>query len=147
MTGFARSTTHYASFEWRYDADGKVWAQAQAHDTLVAKTVYKIIVNEFGQITAAQADDVLYYLLGVPEAAAASGDIVWLQIGGYIADMICPSLSVSVGHALTMTNGASVDSAADYTGAAGQFFVCATATTTATTITGQLVPKYILGTT
>ena len=89
---FARSSTQYVSFEWRYDVDGKVWAQAQAHDTLVAKTPYSIIVNEYGQITSTLAASGLYSLVGCPYAAASAADELWLQIGGYITAMVTAEL-------------------------------------------------------
>ncbi len=143
---FKRTSTQYATFEWRYDAN-KVWVQAQAHSTLVAKTLYKIIINEFGQITAAQADDTNYTLLGVADAAASSGDIVWLQIGGLVEDMITPTLSVAIGHAVKMFDGAIADVGSDYTGAASEFGTANVASSSAATLDCMLIPKIHLGTT
>ena len=142
---FKKSDTQYATFELRYDADGMVWAQAQAHDTLVAKTVYKIIVNEFGQITGAQASDTNYTYLAVAKEAATSGDIVWLQIGGYVTDMITPSLGFTIGHALVMTSGAIADAGGDYAGTAGQFAAATATSSASSTQDAMLVPKIILG--
>ena len=144
---FTKTDETYATYELRYDADGTVWAQAQAHDTLVAKTVYKIVVNEFGQITAAQASDTNYTYLGVAAEAAAAADIVWLQVGGYVTGMITPSLTISQGHALAMNSGAIADSGADYAGTGGEFAAHAAATDAAAAAvhTVMLVPKIILG--
>ena len=144
---FERSATQYVSFEWRYDCDGKVWTKAQAHDTLVAKTPYMILVNEFGQITAALADTTTFYLVGCPAAAAAAADEIWVQIGGYITSMITASLSVSVGHGMDINSGAVADNGADYSGEDGEFAVCTTASTTSTTQNAMLVPRYIWSTT
>jgi len=144
---FERTSTQYATFEWRYDSAGNVWVQAQAHDTLVAKTPYFVINNEFGQISSAQSDVTIYCLVGVAPAAAASADIDWLQIGGYCASMITPALTVSAGHALSIDGGVVADVAADYTGASSEFAVNVTLTAGGTTCNAMLVPRYILTTT
>ena len=146
MGAFAKSATQYTTFEKRHDANGTVWIQAQAHDTLVALTPYKVIVNEYGYITAALADDTTRYYVGLPDAAASSGDIIWVQIGGYVAGMVTGSLSMAVGEAISVTNGALTDDAADYSGVANQFFVCTTATSNATAQYGILIPEMITGT-
>lgn len=137
----------YVPFGKKEDADGKVWLKVQAHGALTAKTPYKVIVNEYGYITAALADDQNYYYVGVPEAAVDSGDEAWIQIGGYCTDMVTPSLSVSVGHALKMYDGAVADAGADYSGAAGEFAVCTAASTSSTTQDVVLIPERIIGTT
>jgi hypothetical protein len=147
MPFFVPSTTQYGTFERRYDSDGKVFAMARAHAALTAKTPYKLIANEYGPVTAALADGVLYYTVIVPVAAVASGADFWGQIGGYCASMVTPSLSVSVGHALSILDGAVADAGADYSGAAGEFAVNVTATTTATAHNVMLVPERILETT
>jgi len=143
---FERTSTQYATFEWRYDSDGNVWVQAQAHDTLVAKTPYFVINNEFGQISSAQSDVTIYCLVGVAPAAAASADIDWLQIGGYCASMITPALTVSAGHALSIDGGVVADVAADYTGAAAEFAVATAVSTTSTTQDAMLIPRQIVST-
>lgn len=136
-----------ASFSKREDAQGKVWIRAQAHGDLTADTPYKVIVNEYGYITAALADDTKYFYVGVPEQDVDSGDVAWIQIGGQVSAMITPSLSVSVGHALKMYDGAVADVNADYSGAAGEFAVCRTASTTSTTQDVILIPERIINTT
>jgi hypothetical protein len=137
-----------ASFEKVYDADGGVWMRAVPHGDLTAKTPYKVIVNEYGPVTAALADDTTYYYVGVPiEAVDASEvDWCWMKIGGYIEDMVTPSLSVAVGHALSLDGGAVADAGADYTGAAGEFAVCTEASTASETQCAILVPERILST-
>jgi hypothetical protein len=147
MVFFNEQSTQTTTFERKYDSDGKVWIQSVAHANLTAKTGYKVIVNEFGQITAAQADDQNYYYLAFPEAAVTSGDAAWLQIGGYIEDMVTPTLSVALGHALKMHDGAIADTGADYSGAAGEFAACSEASTSSATQKAMLVPERIIGTT
>ena len=136
-----------ASFEKKYDTDGRVYVYAVAHGALTAKTPYKIICDEYGPITAALADDTNYYYVGVPELAVASGGVGKLYIGGEVDDVITPSLSVSVGHAFSFVDGAVADAGADYSGAAGQFAVCRTVSTSSTTQDMLLVPERIIGTT
>lgn len=144
---FVPSAYQYNTFEKRYDADGKVYMKARAHGALTAKTPYKIIADEYGSLTGALADDTKYYYVGFPLAAVDSGADAWLQIGGYIDDMITPSLSVAVGHSLVMFGGAVADGGADYSGAGGEFAVCATASTTSETQDAMLIPERIIGTT
>jgi hypothetical protein len=131
-------------FEWRYDDDGTVWVKIQAHDDLTAKTPYGIVVNEYGYITQALPAAGVYILVGVPANAIDSGDEDWVQIGGYVASLITASLSMAVGHGLTVNSGAIADIGADYSGAAGEFAVAVTETTTSTTQNVVLVPKYII---
>jgi hypothetical protein len=145
---FVPSSTQYNTFEKRFDADGKVFMWARAHDDLTAKTPYKIIVNEYGPVTAALADDTTYYYVGVPLAAIASGADGLLQIGGYIAGMICASDNYDTGDGIIIVDGGLASTDADYTGAAGQFAVCAQADEDAATdIDAMLVPERILSTT
>ena len=146
MPSFAKSATQYTTFEKRYDADGGVWVQVQAHGNLTALTPYKVIVNEFGYLTAAIADDTTRYYVGVPQAAVASGAVAWIQIGGYVAGVVTPSLSGGVGEALSITNGVITDDAADYTGVSNQFAVFAVASTSSTTQSVILIPEMAIGT-
>jgi len=144
---FEKSTTQYTPMLPWEDADGKVWIRCRAHDDLTAKTPYKVILDEYGYITAALADDVYNYYVGVPEANVDSGDFFKIQIGGYVYAMITPSLSVSAGHALSIYNGAVADAGADYSGADGQFAVNQVATDTATIHNVILVPERVKATT
>ena len=148
MGNFQALNTTYikASFQPRYDADGTVWRQVYVKATATAKTPMQIQYDEFGPVAIALAGGSDYYYVGVPNAAAAIGDIVWLQTGGYCADVITPSLSVSVGHAFGMTTGAIVDAGADYDGNASEFAVCCTVSTTSTTQDMMLVDRMILET-
>jgi len=146
MGVFNKSTTQYTTFEPRYDGNGKVWRQAVAGDTLVAKTPVQIIYNEYGAVTLALAGGSDYYYVGVPAEAAAAGDVVWLQTGGYCADVITPELSVAVGHAHNITTGAIADAGADYDGNASEFAVNITASSSATTHDMMLLDRMILET-
>ena len=145
---FARSSTQYTPLVPKQDGDGKVWLKVVAHDTLVAKTTYKVIMNEYGWVTAALADDVLEFYVGVSNVAQASGDEFWIQIGGYCASMVTESMTVTAGHAIKMYDGVTTDAGADYSGADGEFAVnCVTTTVAATVHNVILVPKIILNTT
>ena len=145
MGVFNKSTTQYTTFEPRYDGNGKVWRQAVAGDTLVAKTPVQIIYNEYGAVTLALASGTDYYYIGVPAEAAATGDVVWLQTGGYCSGVVAAGLDVTVGHAFNITTGAVADVGADYDGNAGEFAVCtATTTTTPATQDMMLVDRMIL---
>jgi hypothetical protein len=146
MNEFVPSSTQKATFQPRYDADGKVFLQAIAHGNLTAKTPYKLIYNEYGPVTAALADDTKQYRVVVPLAAVDSGDLAWLQHGGYISDMITPSLSVEVGHALELDGGVVADAGADYSGGTSEFAVCATESSTSTTQDAMLIPREITAT-
>lgn len=148
MGAFIRSSTHYCTFEKKWDSDGKVWIQAQAHGTLVAKTPYQIVVNEFGNISQAVADEQTYCYVGCPQAAAASEDILWFQIGGYIVDMACSSDTFAVGDGIKKFDATVVSSDADFTGAAGEFAVSAELVgVAATAVNAMLVPERFIGAT
>jgi len=133
----------YVPFAKKEDTNGKVWVKIIAHDALTAKTSYKVIVNEYGYVTAAMTTAAAFCYIGVPEHAIDSGAEDWIQIGGYVASMITPSLSVSVGHALCINNGVVADRGADYSGAGTEFAICTTASTTSTTQNVILMPYQI----
>ena len=147
MGAFARSTTQYCTFKKRWDSDGKVWIQAQAHGTLVAKTPYQIVANEFGNLSQAIADEETYCYVGCPQAAAAIAAILWFQIGGYISDMVTTSDNFAVGHGIRRHNGTIICIDADFSGAAGEFAVAAVAGTGVAVIDAMLVPERTVGTT
>ena len=131
-----------------FSADGKVRMKALAHAALTAKTPYRIIWNEYGPVTTTIADDVHYFYVCVPEKDIDSGEVAELQIGGLVEDMITPSLSMEVGHAFKIFDGAVADVGSDYSGAAGEFGVAVTATAVASTTQDCfLVPIQIIGTT
>lgn len=137
-------TQQPASFAKTVDADGKVWVEAVAHGTLVANTPYWIIINEYGPVSVALSDLAVYAYIGVPDKAYTSGDVAKFQIGGRVEALITPSLSVAVGHSLTINTGAVADGGADYTGAVGEFAACITASTTSTTQDVMLIPERFL---
>ena len=135
------------TLEWRYDGNNKVWAYAYCEAGATALTPGMVQFYEGGYRYVAMADNTHTYLVGVPDGTIASGDFAWIQIGGPADDVITASLSVSVGHALKIYDGAVADAGADFSGEAGEFAVNRTATTTATAHDVILVPKYVLGTT
>jgi len=134
----------YVPFQFRYDEDGTVWVKAQCHDDLTALTPYALVVNEYGWITGDLPASGYYIYVVVPPYAMSSGDEDWIQVGGYVASMVTASLSVEVGHGLTVNTGAIADIGADYTGAAGEFAICTTKSTTSTTQNVVLVPERII---
>jgi hypothetical protein len=139
---YAGNTTIKAPWDITYDADGKAWMYAIAHTTLVANTPYLIKADEFGPITGATTATHGGYI-GVPDKAGTSGAKVRLQVGGRVTAMITPSLSISVGHACSIASSVVADTGADYIGAAAEFAVCKTASTTSTTQDVILVPKFV----
>lgn len=114
-------------------SDGKVYVYAIAHAALTAKTPYFVFINEYGHVTATPSAIASYCYIGVPNDTYASGDLAKLQIGGYCADVITPSLSVAVGNAFGMGGGAVTDEAVDFTGLVNEWAACCTASTSATT--------------
>lgn len=146
MSAFVPDSANYVQWEKRWDSDGTVWLQVQAHGDLTAKTPYGIVADEYGWISQALPAANKYIYVGVPPAAVDQSETptCWLQIGGDVDDMITASLSVSVGHGLTVNTGAIADIGADFSGAAGEFAVCRTASTTSTTQDVKLVPERII---
>lgn len=148
MPTFKPNAYQYVTFEPRFDVNGKVWLNVQAHDALVAKTPYQIIANEYGLITKAVTDEEYYCRMGVPEAAVDSGAYAWIQHGGYVANMICSSDTFGVGHAVKKYDATIVCTDADYTGGASEFAVAAeTVAEAAEIVDVMLMPRQILGTT
>jgi len=141
------TATLLGSYEKVFGANGKVYMRVQAHDTLVAKTTYQVICNEFGPTTAAVSDNVHRYYVGVPEKAIVSGTSFLIQIGGDVDDMVTPSLSETVGHGLKMYDGAITTVGANFSGDPGEFCVVRTASTSSTTQDVTLIPAQIIGTT
>lgn len=149
-TSFNISATQYVPFEKRWDADGKVYMQVQCHGALTKLTPYGIVANEFGWITQALPAAGKYIYVGVPDRFSIStADVTalvypWLQIGGYLANVITPALDISVGHGLTINTGAVADIGADFTGAAGEFAVATVAGGSVEVQTLMLIPERII---
>ena len=122
-----------APWDITWDADGKGWRYAIAHTTLVKNTPYLIMADEFGPLTAATTA-ASGGMIGVPDEAGVSGAKVKLQVAGRVTAMITPSLSVAVGHAVSIASNVVADVGADYLEKASEFGVCKTASTTATTL-------------
>jgi len=122
-----------------------VWAYS--HAALTAKTPYLVIVNEYGHVTAALSDGTFYCYIGVPNDTIASGALCKLQIGGYCADMITPSISGVVGYALRVYDGAVALVSADYSGTVGQFASIVSESTSSTTQDVQLCGRMVVTTT
>ena len=134
----------YATFEKRYDSDGKVFANCISHGVLTAKTPYAIIANEYGPVSGGLPAAGKYIYVGVPVAGVATTTSCWLQIGGYITAVISGALTIDVGEGFTIATNAVADIAADFSGAAGEFAVNAGIETASTTHAMMLVPEQII---
>ena len=134
----------YATFEKRWDSDGKVFHNVIAHGDLTAKTPYGIIADEYGPVSEALPAAGVYIYVGVPTEAVDSGDSCWLQIGGYITAVISTELTVALGNGFTINTGAVADIAADFSGAAGEFAINAGTEDASTTHAMMLVPEQIV---
>ena len=137
----------HPTFEPQYNLDGTVDLVVTAGGTLVKNTAYKVILDENGYVTAAMADPssaTKRFYVGVARAAATSGDVIRIQIGGRVTALITPSLSVAVGHSLEIHAGAIAAVGADYSGTAAAFCACITASTSSTTQDVMLIPRIIL---
>ena len=140
----------HPTFEPQYNLDGTVDLVVTAGGTLVKNTAYKVILNENGFVTAAMADpggtasDRTRFYVGVARAAASSGDVIRIQIGGRVTALITPSLSVAVGHSLKIHDGAIADVGADYSGKDAEFCACITVSTSSATQDVMLIPRIIL---
>jgi hypothetical protein len=142
-----RTSTVTTGWELIHSADGKVRVPVVAHAALTALTPYKVTAGQTGRVTAALADDVSNYYVGVPEIAIASGAYGYVVVGGRMEDVITPSLGVTAGHAFSILDGAVADSGVVFTGLDGQFAVCTETSTASTTQNMNLVPEKIKGTT
>jgi hypothetical protein len=97
-------------------AQGNLYVYAYTHGALTAKTPYFVLVNEYGHVTAAPSAIASYCYIGVPNDSYAASTLAKLQIGGFCADVITPSLTVTVGHAFGMGGGVVTDEGVDFTG-------------------------------
>ena len=129
---YAGNTTVKAPWGITWDADGTGWMYAIAHGTLTAKTPYLILANEFGPVTSATTATYGGYI-GVMPKDGVSGTKVKLQVAGYVVDMITPSLTTSVGHALSIGTSVVADVGADYLEKAAEFGVVVNASSGAET--------------
>lgn len=144
---FGRSSTQYVPFKERHDADGTVWIQAYAAAGSVAKTPTELLENEYGYNASVLADNTHTAYFGVPAVTVASGDVGWYQIGGVCKNMITASLSMTIGHAIKIHDGACADVGADYSGASSEFAIAIATSTSATKQDVMLIPRRITATT
>lgn len=124
----------------RVDDDGREFIQVEAAGALTAKTPYKIIMSGSGYITATLASGTTLCMYGMAEATYATGDIAWMQIGGYAADMITPSLVGSVDQYYGLTSGV-FQSIGTFT--ANVMAIGTEAKAAGTTNTFMLIPKWV----
>jgi len=134
-----------ATFEKRYDSDGKVFINAIAIAALTAKTPVAVIADEYGPCTKAIASAAWYCRIGVPLAAADIGDSVWLQHGGYCAAVTTANITSVVGTGIEVDGGVvTLVGTGDYTGNVEEFAVCTEASGASTHHELMLVPRQIL---
>ena len=133
-----------AGFLKRQNLDGTVDIKAYSAAGATAHTPYAIQFDEYGPFQRALADDVETYFVGAPYGTVLSAVADWFQIGGRKTNLITPSLSISVGHALQIKDGAVADAGSDYSGLAGQFAICRTGSTSLATQDVILIPERIL---
>ena len=141
---FGFTSWMYGSDEIHYGNDGRGYVLAYASEALTAKTPYALIWGQYGLQAEATADDTRSFIIGVPEDSFASGTKgCKIYVKGIVEDVITPSLSVTAGHAFGILNNVLTDVGAAYSGAATEWGVCATTSTTSTTqdiiLTGHLI--------
>jgi hypothetical protein len=138
---FNRTDYSYTPWEKFYSQNGDVTVLCQAHTTLVANTPYKVIKNRYGYITAASTDTAQIFYIGVPDKAYTTSQYFRIQIGGIVANMITPSLSITAGYGLLMQTGVVASTGAAYTNTPKEFAICLTTSTTSTTQHVKLIPE------
>lgn len=138
-----------ATLQPKYGSNGKVFRQVRVvTTTLTTNTPYRIGYDEYGPFAVALADDADTYRVGVATEAAKVGTLTWLQTGGYVAAMITPSLSISVGHGLGIRGGAITDEGADFDDLhSAVFAICTTASTSSATQAVLLIDEPITAST
>ena len=137
---FRKTDNQYTAMAFRYDDDGTVWVQAEAHGALTAKTAYRIIMSGSGYLTAAVASGTTLCMLGWAEKTYATGDIAEMQIGGFADDRTTSALTVSVDQYYGLTSGV-FQSIGSYT--ANVCAIGAAAATSGTTNDFMLIPRWI----
>lgn len=142
---FVRDAYTYATFEKRYDSDGKVFLNCIAHTELTGKTPYAIVADEYGPISEALPAAGVYVYIGVAIGTIDDGASCWLQHGGYITGVISvDTLTIAVGHGFTINTEKVADAGNDFTGVVGEFAVNAGTEAGSTTHAMMLVPEQIL---
>ena len=133
------------SYRTRHDNDGKVYMEVYTHDQMVTHAIYRIIANECGHITGDLVSGIYYFYVGVACTSCPAGVTTWMQIGGRHESVTLPgALSLTKGHALSLSGGTVVDSNVDYNGAAGQFAIAAEDTDNSTSAHLMLIPDKII---
>jgi len=102
---FRKSDEQYTAVAPRIDDDGKVLIQVEAAGALTAKTPYKIIMSGSGYLSATLASGTTLCMYGWAEKTYATGDIAWMQIGGYIVGGVTDSMVTSVDQFYGLTSG------------------------------------------
>lgn len=138
-----------APFGMKYDNLGRVILFARAHDTLVAGTPYRIKYDEYGPFTAAvgAANVADTYRVAIAKKAYLGDEIGEFVHGGQYSGMVTVSLSVAVGHQLTVAAGAVADGGADYNDLhTSGFAICYTGSTNLATQDVIMIPEPITAT-
>jgi|GEM_PF-1648031 len=113
---FKASPTQYTPLNESHGLNGAGVIIARAHGALTAKTPYKVILNEYGFVTAAMTTAVGRCFVGIPDKAYTSGQDAVMQIAGYVTDVVTPSITSAVGYGVKIDGGVIVSSGADWRG-------------------------------
>ena len=130
------------------DSDGKMWVWAYAHAALTAKTPYKVVFDEYGFVTAALTTASGKCYIGFPQTTGVISTKVKMQVGGYIANAITPSLTGVAGYGCYLTGGVLGITGADYVGGSteiGAFQDTDTGTTHDLYLRGEMInPRTVI---
>ena len=132
------------SFIKRCDLDGTIWIEAIAHADLTAKKIYRVLVNQYGHVTADMAQASTYYYIGAASRDCLEGERLWIQIGGICVDAITNSLDPEEGDVFIDSGGAVAYENGPYSRSSGQFGICLETVSPESTIQQiMLIPEVI----
>jgi hypothetical protein len=138
------------------DANGKIRIKALADGALTAKGIYGCYlgydgwhVTTLSSVTVAASASTHFYAgrwkVGIaPKAATASGDEVWMQVGGVCSGTIAAATTLALGEFVEVSNSACVLGAA--TSAIPQFntfAICYTASTS-TSVELMMLNRFVI---
>ena len=129
-----------------YDGKGRGMVMAKAGEALTAKHPCRLGYDEDGReaLTINNAGTAAFTaMMGVPETSRASGEYGWFIVEGPVDGVVTPSLGITAGHALGVTDGAVTDIGAAFSYGATEWAVCRTTGSAAETYDIYVVPREI----
>lgn len=120
---FGPTSNQKATYEPRYDANGKIWRQAIAHGALTKNTPYVLTSDQYGPVTEANTAGNTYHRVIVPNKTIASDALFWGQTGGYIPVMETPALNINSNDGFDIYSDAITDAGA-FAEQANVFAIC-----------------------